>query len=446
MAKGKRRSPNRTATRATTAAPAAEAELISLPEPRQLSDEAHLQVPPEQLSEMRDITQGVLEDLAAVRTRMDADLTLASVFRVFSELDGDELDELDIMAVTSIMAQQMVDLCLRAPSSTGLGLLMLLAEQGTVTSRIAAQAAADQLLADGVEPPRWAATELKVVRAWRVGDGYGEAVGVLFAYGHREHAVTVMFDRDLEGSIVDVLLAADSTASVLRAAAQEQLVERPDQTFEDLDDRRALGMLREALAGEPLPFNEESAERVSTLLYLVHARAQQMAVQLEEPEVALFDDKLLTRLWEMLEFGENPLAKGIYQLKVTIDGSEPAIWRRVEVPGTMDLDSLHVVIQAAFSGDDAEAFSYRYGPQPQEIMGSLLQVTQIASVLDAAQPRITCVYGAEGERLLDIVLEKTVPGQGDVPYPRYLDGQNTSPEGVAPDAAAINRQLESFHD
>ncbi len=439
MAKGKRRSPNRTATRGAAPVPAAQPEEIVLPQPRQLSDEAHLQVPEEQLSEMRDITQGVLEDLANVRTRMDAELTLAGVFRVFSELDGDELDELDILAVTSIMNQQMVDLSRRAPSTVALGLLMLLSQQGTAQARSAARQAVQELVAAGVEPPRWATTELKVVQAWRLGDGYGEAVGVLFAHGHREHAVTVMFDSSLNGSIGDILLAADSTAGVLRAAALERLEEEPEATFEDLDDRRALEMLREALGAEPLPHNEESAERVSTLLYLVHGRAQRIAAQLGEPEVELFDDVLLARLWEMFDADEDPLAEGVYRLKAEIVGSEPALWRRLEVPATIDLDSLHVVLQAAFSWDDDAPFSYSYGTADQEIRGSLLQVTRLSSLVDASDRNLAYEYGSEGEWTVAVEFEESVPGDADGQYPRCVEASSDN-------LAEINRQLETFHD
>ncbi|MEI6640189.1 MAG: plasmid pRiA4b ORF-3 family protein [Chlorobium sp.] len=41
-----------------------------------------------------------------------------------------------------------------------------------------------------------------------------------------------------------------------------------------------------------------------------------------------------------------PTPKTIYQLKVTLMGSKPPIWRRILVPDTITLGKLHIVMQA----------------------------------------------------------------------------------------------------
>jgi hypothetical protein len=43
----------------------------------------------------------------------------------------------------------------------------------------------------------------------------------------------------------------------------------------------------------------------------------------------------------------NPQAFGIYQLEVKLVGTEPAVWRRLQVRGDMPLDLLHAVLQVA---------------------------------------------------------------------------------------------------
>lgn len=40
-------------------------------------------------------------------------------------------------------------------------------------------------------------------------------------------------------------------------------------------------------------------------------------------------------------------AAQIYQLKITLRGAKPPIWRRVQVPSNITLGKLHHVIQAA---------------------------------------------------------------------------------------------------
>ncbi len=40
-------------------------------------------------------------------------------------------------------------------------------------------------------------------------------------------------------------------------------------------------------------------------------------------------------------------AEGIYQIKVTLLGTRPPMWRRLLVPATLTLAQLHDVLQAA---------------------------------------------------------------------------------------------------
>jgi hypothetical protein len=46
------------------------------------------------------------------------------------------------------------------------------------------------------------------------------------------------------------------------------------------------------------------------------------------------------------------------QLKITLAGSKPPIWRRVRVSESMSLDELHRVIQIAMGWDDAHLHSF----------------------------------------------------------------------------------------
>lgn len=48
-----------------------------------------------------------------------------------------------------------------------------------------------------------------------------------------------------------------------------------------------------------------------------------------------------------------------YQIKVTLRGSSPPIWRRLEVPGDTRLDRLHQIIQVAMGWDDSHLHQFR---------------------------------------------------------------------------------------
>lgn len=61
----------------------------------------------------------------------------------------------------------------------------------------------------------------------------------------------------------------------------------------------------------------------------------------------------------------------VYQLKITLDGSKPPIWRRVQVLGSTHLGRLHDIIQATMGWYDSHLHQFmingrEYGvPHPE---------------------------------------------------------------------------------
>jgi pRiA4b ORF-3-like protein len=55
------------------------------------------------------------------------------------------------------------------------------------------------------------------------------------------------------------------------------------------------------------------------------------------------------------------MADTIYQLKVTLRGIRPPIWRRLRVPGAVTLARLHDVLQEAFGWTNSHLHQFRAG-------------------------------------------------------------------------------------
>ncbi|MEB3269862.1 MAG: plasmid pRiA4b ORF-3 family protein [Leptolyngbya sp.] len=53
----------------------------------------------------------------------------------------------------------------------------------------------------------------------------------------------------------------------------------------------------------------------------------------------------------------------LYQLKITLRGSKPPIWRRVQVPGKFTLAQLHEVIQAAMGWYSSHLYQFEIGSE-----------------------------------------------------------------------------------
>src|SRR3954471_3824553 len=51
----------------------------------------------------------------------------------------------------------------------------------------------------------------------------------------------------------------------------------------------------------------------------------------------------------------------VYQLKVTLAGSRPTIWRRLQVPGNLTLGRLHEILQIAMGWQDMHLHLFASG-------------------------------------------------------------------------------------
>jgi hypothetical protein len=101
-----------------------------------------------------------------------------------------------------------------------------------------------------------------------------------------------------------------------------------------------------------------------------------------------------------------------YQIKVSIAGSDPMIWRRLSVPGDLTLDVLHRVIQVAFGWEDChlhrfEARGRRYADsthQPMEGVSDEHEAT-LAALAPRKGSRLRYTYDFGDDWVHDIVVE-----------------------------------------
>ena len=63
----------------------------------------------------------------------------------------------------------------------------------------------------------------------------------------------------------------------------------------------------------------------------------------------------------MIEKRKLPTAKSIFQLRISIQETDPEVWRRVLVPGTVPLDKVHDVIQDVFGWWDYHLHAFNIG-------------------------------------------------------------------------------------
>ena len=104
----------------------------------------------------------------------------------------------------------------------------------------------------------------------------------------------------------------------------------------------------------------------------------------------------------------------IYQLKISLKGSKPLIWRRVLVTSATTLEKLHVVIQAAmgWEGSHLHVFevakmfygSHRSGEEIDDTDDEAC--VSLKDVVPTAKSKFTYEYDMGDSWLHDVVVEK----------------------------------------
>lgn len=125
-----------------------------------------------------------------------------------------------------------------------------------------------------------------------------------------------------------------------------------------------------------------------------------------------------------------------YQLKISLRGSNPLIWRRVIVKSSLFLEGLHWTIQSVmpwYSGHIDQFIKDKevYGlPSDDEWENEeIIDYTNltVADLLTSEKDKISYVYDLGDYWLHDIVVEKVLPDSDDEPTVIYLDGANACP-------------------
>lgn len=115
----------------------------------------------------------------------------------------------------------------------------------------------------------------------------------------------------------------------------------------------------------------------------------------------------------------------IYQLKVTLECTDPPIWRRLVVPGNLNLARLHHVIQDAMGWEDSHLHSFDVGgiqigiPDPDQFPFKEQVQTEKQYTLDRVartEMRFTYLYDFGDGWTHEILVEEVTTGELDAPH------------------------------
>ena len=134
------------------------------------------------------------------------------------------------------------------------------------------------------------------------------------------------------------------------------------------------------------------------------------------------------------------MSETVVRLHVELQCLNPAIWRRVEVPGGMTLKALHQVIQAVMVWRDYHLFEFQVGdrvygiPNPDWDFDRKVyraKSVRIRDLLDRGVIEFTYLYDFGDDWLHKITIEEARETSDNQVLPRFIDGAwRTPPEDV----------------
>ncbi len=193
---------------------------------------------------------------------------------------------------------------------------------------------------------------------------------------------------------------------------------------------------------------------------------ERLLLRLTGNSVEAMEQQMLSRLKQETRVGGKRVARQelpelpedavttVHRVKVSLYGAKPPVWRRLEIPSAMPLNLVHAVLQIAFDwyGYHLHAFETVCGE-----FGSPDHDDDWAERQDEATATLAQVAGAEGAKLVysydfgddwrhDIVVEKIIPADPGVAYPRCTAGRRDAPPEDCGGIWVFNEQFADMGD
>ncbi len=132
------------------------------------------------------------------------------------------------------------------------------------------------------------------------------------------------------------------------------------------------------------------------------------------------------------------MAKKIYQIKISLRGSKPNIWRRLLIPSDLLLSDYHIIIQSSMGWTNSHLHQfikgttfYRGWDEDDDFWDEFDNVDykkiKISALLKKEKDKIIYEYDFGDGWEHDIVLEKILAEDGKTKYPVCLKGKMNCP-------------------
>ena len=147
----------------------------------------------------------------------------------------------------------------------------------------------------------------------------------------------------------------------------------------------------------------------------------------------------------------------IYQIKVTLLGTDPSIWRRLLVPADLTLEQLHDILQLTMGWEDCHMHEFRIGqqrfgkPDPMEqAFGrprtASERTARLFSVLGRVGAKAVYTYDFGDRWEHQVAVEKRLAPEPGRAYPACLAGERHGPPEDCGGLPGFYNLLEAISD
>ncbi len=242
----------------------------------------------------------------------------------------------------------------------------------------------------------------------------------------------MLIDHDLGGGVKDCW-ASDNPAQIRSLSLQATRQWGLD--LYDYEPAEARAILERALAQRPCPATPDQVEDIRDYLGLLLQR-----VALLPPSgtagTAGGGEATGTAPAKRRAAGTGraraTTGRTVHRVKITLRGSKPPIWRRLEVPSGTSLARLHEVIQEAFGWYGHHLWVFEtpagdYGITDPELGHRSAATKRLEGVAPQAGDRIRYTYDFGDDWEHDIAVEDVLDAEPGVAYPKCITGRRAGP-------------------
>ena len=146
-------------------------------------------------------------------------------------------------------------------------------------------------------------------------------------------------------------------------------------------------------------------------------------------------------------------ATTVHRVKVSLYGARPPVWRRLEIPSAMPLNLVHAVLQVAFGWHDYhlhvfETVCGQFGSPDLDDWAERQDeaAATLAQVAAAERAKVVYSYDFGDDWRHDIVVEKIIPAEPGMAYPRCTGGRRDAPPEDCGGIWIFNEQFADLGD